>query len=266
MANQVRSLLSTAFNLAEVWGWRPEGTNPCRHVARYRTEGRERFLSDGELSRLSRVLRDAETSWGTPPNAIGGIRLLILTGCRPDEILTLRWEHVDFERRCLNLPDSKTGRKTVYLNTAALQVLAGMERIEGKPLRRPGEHAGEPPRVVPPPVEPDPEGRAHLAGVRLYDLRHTFASTGVNAGLSLKLGGGLLGHSKTATTERYAHLADDPVREANERIGAALAQQYPTEGVQGRRQAGPDGQRPPEPDCSRRLAPSTRRNRPPPSR
>jgi integrase len=221
-ANQARGLLSTALNLAEIWAWRPEGTNPCRHVPRYKTEGRERFLSEGELGRLSRVLREAETSWATPPNAIAGIRLLILTGCRPDEILTLRWDYVDVERRCLNLPDSKTGKKTVWLNSAALEVLAGMERVEGTPYVIPGSTPGTH-RASLHRLWSRIRKAADLPGVRLYDLRHTFASTGVNAGLSLKLVGALLGHTKVATTERYAHLADDPVREVNERIGAALA-------------------------------------------
>ena len=221
MANQVRGLLSTAFNLAEIWGWRPEGTNPCRHVRRYKEKGCERFLSGEELKRLSRVLRDAETSWAPPVNTIAGIRLLILTGSRPDEILTLKWKYVDHARRCLNLPDSKTGKKTVYLNSAAFQVLADMERVEGNPYvlpgAKPGSHRASFHRLW-----RRIRKAADLEDVRLYDLRHTFASTGVSAGLSLKLVGTLLGHGKSSTTERYAHLADNPVREANEMIGAAL--------------------------------------------
>ena len=86
MANKVISLLSKAFNLAEVWGWRPEGTNPCRHVQRYKEESRERYLSEAELARLGDVLVEAEQSWGTSPHAIAAIRLLILTGCRSAEI------------------------------------------------------------------------------------------------------------------------------------------------------------------------------------
>ncbi|NJL26449.1 MAG: integrase arm-type DNA-binding domain-containing protein [Thermoanaerobaculia bacterium] len=123
MANKVFSLLSKAFNLAEIWGWRPEGSNPCRHVGRYKEEGRERYLSESELARLGEVLVEAEESWGTTPQAVAAVRLLILTGCRSSEILTLRWEDVDFERRCLHLPDGKTGKRTVLLNAGALQVL-----------------------------------------------------------------------------------------------------------------------------------------------
>ena len=221
MANQVRALLSSAFNLCEIWGWRPDGSNPCRHVARYKEEGRERFLSEREIERLSRALREAD-DWPLEPNVIDGIRLLILTGCRPIEILTLQWSFVDFERRSLNLPDSKTGKKTVYLNTAALEILAGMEHVEGNPYVIPGIKPGKHRATFHGPWERI-QKLAELEDVRLYDLRHTFASTGVNAGHSIKLVGALLGHSKVSTTERYAHLAAEPVREVNEQIGAALA-------------------------------------------
>ena len=222
MANKVITLLSKAFNLAEIWGLRPEGSNPCRHVSRYREESRERFLSDRELSRLGDVLAEAEQTWGVSPHAIGAIRLLVLTGCRSSEILTLRWAEVDFERRCLRLPDSKTGRKTVMLNAGALQILNDLERVNGNPFVIPGLKRGTHRSSLQPLWERIRE-QAELPDVRIHDLRHTFASFGVNAGLNLPVIGRLLGHSKTATTERYAHLADDPVRKAVETIGATIA-------------------------------------------
>ncbi len=221
MANRARSILSSAFNLAELWGWRAEGTNPCRHVPRYKEQSRERFLSEQELGRVGSVLGQAEQAWDVSRHAVAAIRLLILTGCRSAEILKLRWQEVDFERRCLHLPDSKTGRKTVRLNTPALEVLASLERVEGNPHVIPGQKPGSHrdslqllwKRVC---------REAELEGVRIHDLRHTFASFGINAGLNLPVIGRLLGHSKTATTERYAHLADRPIRQANEMIGATL--------------------------------------------
>ncbi|HEX9736193.1 MAG TPA: site-specific integrase [Thermoanaerobaculia bacterium] len=221
MANHTRGLLSTAFNLAEVWGWRAEGTNPCRHVKKFKAQARERYYSEVELSRLGAVLTEAERSWGESPHAVAAIRLLILTGCRSVEILTLRWDYVDFERQCLHLPDSKTGKKTVRLNAPALRVLADIERVDGSPWVIPGKAPGKPLRSL--------RGlwakicqAAELRDARIHDLRHTFASFGVNSGHNLPVIGKLLGHSKTATTERYAHLADHPVRAANEQIGATL--------------------------------------------
>ena len=222
MANNVRSVLSTAFNLAEVWGWRKEGTNPCRHVKRYKEEGRDRFLSERELSRLGATLDELEQTTAISPHSLAAVRLLALTGCRPEEILSLQWKFVDFERNCLRLPDSKTGKKTVYLSTAAVQVLAGIERVDGNPYVIPGAKPGTYRKSLQA-VWKRIQKAAQLEDVRLYDLRHTFASTGVNAGLSIKLVGTLLGHSKVATTERYAHVAAEPVRKVNEQIGATLA-------------------------------------------
>jgi integrase len=217
MANNLRDLLHKAFNLAEVWGWRPEGTNPCRHVRRYKQEKRERYLSATELGRLSDVLAEAERAKSENPYAIAAIRLLILTGCRRNEILSLRWKDVDFERRCLHLPDSKTGPKDVPLNGAALQVLAELDRVEGSPWVIPGRRGKH--RHSLRKIWIRIQQQVDIEDVRVHDLRHTFASFGVNLGLSLPLVGKILGHSRTATTERYAHLADDPVRAANERIG-----------------------------------------------
>ncbi len=222
MAKKVISLLSKSFNLAEVWGWRPEGTNPCRHIQRFKEESRERYLSENELERLGDVLVEAERSWGTSSHAIAAIRLLILTGCRSAEILTLRWAEVGFERRCLHLADSKTGKRTVMLNTAALQILADIEQLDDNPYvivgAKPGSHRSSLQNVWPRICR-----EAQLKDVRVHDLRHTFASYGVNAGQNLPVIGKLLGHTKITTTQRYAHLADDPLRQANEQIGATLA-------------------------------------------
>lgn len=221
-ANSTRAQLNNAFNLAEVWGWRPEGSNPCRHIKRYKVESRERYLSEEELGRLGEVLADAEADRPEWTPAVAAIRLLVLTGCRRSEILGLKWKEVDFKRRSLLLPDSKTGPKTVYLNAAALEVLAGIERMD------------ENPHVIPSNSKPGAplsnlnrpwswvRRRAGIEDVRIHDLRHTYASFGVGAGLSLPVVGRLLGHTESATTDRYAHLADDPVRKAAETIGSTL--------------------------------------------
>ncbi len=222
MANKVLTVLSKAFNLAEVWGWRVEGTNPCRHVDRFKEDGRERYLSESELKRLGETLVEAEDEWGALPQAIAAIRLLLLTGCRSAEILGLRWEEVDFERRCLQLPDSKTGRRTVVLNSGALQILAGLKRVEDNPYVIPGGKAGDHLKSLQK-LWDRVRVAADISDVRIHDLRHTYASVGVNDGHNLSVIGKLLGHTKILTTQRYAHLADDPIRKANESIGGHIS-------------------------------------------
>jgi integrase len=152
---------------------------------------------------------------------VAAIPLLILTGCRVAEILTLRWQEVDFEHTCLNLSDSKTGRKTVYLNTAAIQILAGIDRSDDSPYVIPGARQDSHLVSLTRPWFKI-RHRAGLHNVRLHDIRHTYASYGAGMGLSLPIIGKLLGHTQPITTQRYAHLAADPMREAAQRIGATL--------------------------------------------
>ena len=122
-------MLSKFFNWAEQHGLRADGTNPCRHIEKYRERKRERFLTEDEFERLGRALADAEREMVTTPWIIAAIRLLILTGARLSEIRTLRWTEVDVERRMLRLGDSKTGEKTIHLSDAALEVLARIPRL-----------------------------------------------------------------------------------------------------------------------------------------
>ncbi len=222
VANRVLALLSKAFHLAEVWGWRPDGSNPCRHVSRYRETQRERFLSEAELAQLARVLPEVERERSESPFVIAAIRLLILTGCRVGGVLQLRWDEVDFEGKRLRLRDSKTGRKTIYLGSAALQLLSRIERDDDNPYvirgAKPGQHLFSLTR----PWFRIRE-RAGLRGVRLHDLRHSYASVGAGAGLSLPMIGKLLGHRHSVTTERYAHLAADPAHQAAELIDTRIA-------------------------------------------
>ena len=222
MANTVRGVLSKAFNLTEVWGWRSEGTNPCRHVKPYKAQARERYLTAEELARLGKVLNEAEKASRSTSQAIAAVRLLLLTGCRCDEILKLRWEHVDLAQGRLNLPDSKTGPKTVRLNAGAIEILRRVERIDGSPWVVPGKDPRKPRSRIQG-LWNNIRREADIEDVRIHDLRHTFASEAISSGVSLPVIGKLLGHSNVATTERYAHLADDPIREANEAIGASLA-------------------------------------------
>ena len=223
MANKVLTLLSKAFNLAEVWGWRTEGSNPCRHVSRYKEVSRDRYLSESELHRLGRVLELAEHEWQMCPYALAAIRLLILTGCRSAEILELRWEHVDLERRCLWLPDSKTGKRTVLLNEPAVAILEALEPADGNRHVVPGEKPGSH-RSTLQPLWERIRRAAEIPDVRIHDLRHTYASYGVNGGHNLSVVGRLLGHSKITTTQRYAHLANASIRQATAAIGDKLTE------------------------------------------
>ena len=159
---------------------------------------------------------------GENASVVAAIRLLILTGARRDEILSLRWEHVDFERGCLCLPDSKTGAKTLSLGTPALELLAGLPRIEDNPYVLPGARSGRH-HVGLGKAWRRLRAEAGLSDVRLHDLRHSYASMGAGLNESLHVIGALLGHKDTATTQRYAHLSDDPVRAAADRISGHLA-------------------------------------------
>jgi integrase len=219
-ANRVLALLSKMMNLAERWGLRPDGSNPCRHVERYRETKRERYLSEAELARLGAALAAAEQTGAEEPEVVAALRLLVFTGCRMGEILGLCWECVDFERRCLNLPDSKTGAKTVPLNVPALEVLAGLERrseyvIPGRDPRHALVNLSKPWDRI--------RVAAKLEGVRIHDLRHSFAAVAAGSGHSLLIIGGLLGHKQAQTTRRYAHLSDDPLRAASEAVGGRIA-------------------------------------------
>jgi integrase len=181
----------------------------------------DRFLSEKEIARLANALNDEARASGSP-YATMAIKLLLLTGCRRGEILNLRWEHVDFERQCLRLPDSKTGAKVVYLNAPALALLQELPPVKGNPHVLAGATNGGP-LIGIDKIWYRVRTNAGIADVRLHDLRHSFASVGAIGGFSLPIIGALLGHKHAATTARYAHLSADPVRAANEAVGARIA-------------------------------------------
>jgi len=223
-ANRALALLSKAFNLAEIWGWRPDASNPCRHVKKYAEDKRTRFLSPAELAALGEALRKAEEGGLGPvmPSAVAALRLIALTGARRGEILGLQWDWIDFESGRVTLPDSKSGKKPLHLGPAALEVLSGIPRTEGNPHVIVGAKKGA--HLV---NLKDPWGvirkAAGLEDVRIHDLRHSFASVGAASGMSLHILGSLLGQSQPATTHRYAHLADDPLRAAASEISGKVA-------------------------------------------
>jgi integrase len=141
-ANRCLAVLSKIMNLAEAWGLRLDGSNPCRHVQKFREDKRERYLTREELQRLGKAIAQAERAKSESPFAIAAIALLILTGARMSEILTLRWEHVDLINGILRLPDSKTGAKGIFLNEASAKILREIPRIAGNPYVIVGKKSG----------------------------------------------------------------------------------------------------------------------------
>lgn len=222
-ANRCLEVISKMFSLAELWGLRPDGSNPRKHIKKYPEEKRERFFSAAELRRVGEVLREMEVEGVEQPSAILAVRLLILTGCRLNEIMTLKWEYVDFTDKVLRLPDSKTGAKVVHLGQPAVELLKTAERIEDNPWVVTGTLEGKRLSDLQP-FWQRVRARAGLKDARIHDLRHTFASTAVAAGQGLPMIGKLLGHTQVQTTARYAHLAADPVKNAADSVAGSLQQ------------------------------------------
>lgn len=223
LANHVRGILSKMLNLAEEWELRPEGSNPVRFIKKYPSKTRERYLTSREIMHLSNVLDKAYEERRETPHVVALFKLLLLTGARLSEIMNARWEWVDFERKALALPDSKTGKKNIRLSNKALALLQALPRVEGNPYVIAGKTEGQPLKDPKKPWKRICKA-ADLEGVRIHDLRHTFASKCVENGISLQVAGELLGHSNAKTTERYAHLVEDHIREATEHVGKKLAE------------------------------------------
>ena len=221
-ANRAIALLSRLMTLTEIWQLRPAGSNPCRHIERYKETPRSRYLSTEELNRLGEAMQNMLATEELAPAAANAIRLLLLTGARLTEILTAEWAWVDYERCLIALDDSKTGAKPVFLSDAAMAVLKRQSVLTGTGkfifpgpgksgcminLRKSWIKVCE---------------QAGLKSVRLHDLRHTAASIAVSQGASLPIIGRLLGHTQTQTTQRYAHVDSDPALLAANAIGAVI--------------------------------------------
>ena len=202
--------------MSEIWGWRQDGSNPCRHVKRYKEHRRERFLSEDEVARLGEVLREAEEEL---PSAVTAFRLLMLADCRRSEIRDLKWAHV--KEDCIELPDAKTGGRVVPLGPEARAVLSAIPREEDNRWviagKLPGSHLTDfqwPWRRI--------RKRADLEDVRIHDLRHSFASRAPGLGESLTMIRKPLAHTRVQTTARHAHLARDSTQTAASRITESI--------------------------------------------
>ena len=228
-ANRAIDIMSKMFSLAEAWDLRPAGSNPCRAVRRYKEEKRERFLAPDEVRRLGRVLMEAEAEGGASVYAVAAIRLLMLTGCRLNEILSLRWDNVDRTAREFRLLDNKTDPRSVPLTPTVIDVLAAIPRARGNPWvivsSRPGAHHLTSIREHWYRLR----AQAGLEDMRIHDLRHSYASRALALGESLTMIGRLLGHTKVSTTARYAHLARDTEKVSAARVGGSIGAHLVTE-------------------------------------
>ena len=203
-------------------------TNPVSGVRLVPERKCERFLTGREIQALGKVLRQAVSERWLIPEYAGIIRLLALTGARKGEIEGLRWSEVDLERAIITKQESKTGKKTIQLGSAALELLSDLEQSRSSEWVFPNYngtgHLKDTSRIFKIIAQ-----EAGIEGVRLHDLRHTFASIGAASGLGLTIVGAILGHASPSTTSRYAHLADDPLKHAAESIGSNIAQHLSAE-------------------------------------
>ena len=216
--NRIAAFTSRLFSVFEEWEWRPQNSNPCRGIERAREEPRDRTLSADELQALSVALRGAHTRY---PGPVAAIRFAALTGLRIGEVLAIRWEHVEAETGRLLLPSTKTGRRWHDLPVPALELLGQLPRINewaftsGRPApltyRTVQQHFA---RVC---------EAAGLEDVRLHDLRRTVMTAAAAAGIGVYVLRDLLGHKTTAMADRYVRAVGDPVREAREQVGGAIA-------------------------------------------
>ncbi len=216
--NRAIPVLSAMMGYAELLGYRRKGTNPCRGMARYKRAAKERFLTPNEYRRLGVVLAEEEAA---RPLEVAIVRLLLLTGARYSEIATLRWDWIKPPR--LDLPDSKTGPKIVWLNHQALEILNSLPRSIDTPQVFPLGGPVRGPRIdnwwyrV--------RRRCGIPDVRIHDLRHSFASSAIMANVPLATIGRILGHALPETTAKYAHLADEVIADAATRVSGGLARQ-----------------------------------------
>ncbi len=215
-ANRSLPILSVILRQAEIYGHRPDDSNPCAGLRRYRERGRERFLTGDQFQQLGAALAAHEAA---APLGVSAVRLIVLTGCRQSEIRTLKWS--EYREGHLYLRDSKTGPRTVWLSSAGRAVLDRIPRTTDWTFPAPRGDGPMPVetlyrqwRVI--------RTAANLHGVRLHDLRHSYASIALHNGESITTIGRLLGHRDSATTLRYTHFSTTMVRGAVEAVGAAL--------------------------------------------
>jgi integrase len=219
-ANYTVATVRALLNFAIKHGLRPAASNPARGIKMYREKARERFLSETEISAAADAIEQAEREGKIGPFGAAGLRLALFTGARSGEITAIQWEHIDWQRKLVRLPDSKTNEpRTIHLSDAAVEVLKTLPRVG--------------PYVIAGAVPAEPyknlsrawivaRAYAGLEDVRLHDLRHSYASLAAGRGVPLQMIGKLLGHRVVATTQRYAHLARDAAAAVNDELCAMM--------------------------------------------
>jgi integrase len=219
-ANYTIATTRALMTFAEDVGLRPPHSNPAKRIRMYRQGIRERFLSQDEIGMAADAITQAEADGKIGPHAAAGLRLALFTGARSGEITTAEWSHIDWQRKQIRLPDSKTNSpRTIHLSDAAIEILTAIPQVgrfivAGRYKDDPYQNLGRAWIIA--------RGYAGLDDVRLHDLRHSYASLAASRGVSLQMIGKLLGHKVTATTQRYAHLARDAVASVNDELGAAM--------------------------------------------
>jgi integrase len=217
-ANYMVATLKALLNFAVRHGLR--SNNPALGIQPYRENRRERFLSEAEIGAAADAITRAENGGGIGPFAAVGLRLALFTGARSGEVTAIKWDYIDWERRLVRLPDSKTNEpRTIHLSDAAIEVLrttphVGPYVVAGQKRSAPYKGLSRAWALT--------RKNAGLDDVRLHDLRHSYASLAAGRGVSLHMIGKLLGHKDPATTQRYAHLARDVVQAVNDELGAAM--------------------------------------------
>jgi integrase len=223
VANRVVSLLSKMFSWARTRGVKLSEGNPAAGIERFKEEKRKLFLTADELSKVGAAMRDMLNEGTLNPQEAAAIRLLLFIGCRLNEILTLEWGFVDITNAVLRLPDSKTGAKLVPLSAPALAVLKELPREKGNPFVITSPRLNGPRHLI---NLEKPwlaiRKKAGLPKTRLHDLRHAFGSMGAGVGFGLPIIGAILGHSQASTTQRYAHVQNDPLKAAADAIASRL--------------------------------------------
>ena len=219
-ANRVLSLVRKMFNLAELWGYRPDGSNPCRHVPKYPEKGSTRLITDDQMTKLFAYLEKAEAEGLEHPIHLLAVRLQFEFAARMSEILLLQWDWLDLPNGRVVWPDSKTGDMSKPLSAEARRLL------ESAP------HYGDSPYVCPAildhkkPLSPHSYyqawrrilDRAGVPKVGTHGIRHRSATDIANSGVPLKVGMALTAHKTVAMFMRYVHTEDDPVRQAAELV------------------------------------------------
>ncbi|MBS5834784.1 MAG: site-specific integrase [Acetobacter sp.] len=210
-ANRALSLLHLMFNLMETWGYRPKHSNPCDGIKRYKEIARVRYLSKCELKGFFKEVARIEKNKPDSLYALSAIKLLFLTGARKNEILTCKWEYVDFEKHFICLPDSKTGAKIIYLNTKALKLLKKLHNrpecncspyiIKNRFFSSHLVHIKYLWKII--------LKNAGITDFRIHDIRHTVASFLISEGYSLSEVACILGHKSIMMSQKYAHLSPE---------------------------------------------------------